>query len=125
MPTTTCLLTETVLHASRSEETFRLAHSATLARDGWSAHPLIDRGSLRAALVAITAGGVITEHRTEGSLLMQGVYGRVYGRAGGHVCALEPGDLICFPAGKVHAVESPGGGTLLLIATVDGTAQPA
>lgn len=116
MSTMTCSLAHNVLHARLDRETFRLTRSEILVRSGRSARTLVNDGSLRVMLIALSAGNEIPEHHMDGPVLLQGVYGSVRVRVGEEVRILEAGDLLSLAAGRPHVVDSPSGGVFLLVA---------
>lgn len=92
----------------------QLVDADLLARAGRSARTLVKDGPLRVTLVALAAGGELTEHRADGPITVHVVSGRVRFVIDQEAWSLESGDLLSVPAGVSHSVESEEGGQFLL-----------
>lgn len=91
-----------------------LLASPEVAREGRSATTLVKEGPLRVVLVALGAGGRLSEHRAPGPVSIQALRGDSTLRAGEDRWTLQAGDLVVLPAGVEHAVEATTA-TLLLV----------
>jgi quercetin dioxygenase-like cupin family protein len=93
-----------------------------LRRSGRSARTLIRDGPLRVTLVALAAGGSLSEHRADGPITVHVLSGSLRFRIGEDEHTLYVGDLLSVSSGVSHAVDSVDGAVFLL--TVAAVQQP-
>lgn len=92
----------------------QLIDEALLAKGGRSARTLVKEGSLRVTVVALAAGGILTEHQADGPITVHVLAGTIRFLVGGDEWTLGPGDLLSLAARVPHAVESAEGAEFLL-----------
>jgi quercetin dioxygenase-like cupin family protein len=86
------------------------AQTTTLAR----------AGRMEVIRLVVPAGKEIAEHRAKGELAVQCLEGRVAFTALGKTQTLEPGSLICLPAGEPHSLTGVESASLLLTVMTPG-----
>ena len=85
-----------------------------LARSGRSGRTLVKEGSLRLTIMALTAGGDMPAHRTDGPVTIHVLDGGIVVEALGREYPLGIGELVALAPGVQHSVRSAGGGVFLL-----------
>lgn len=101
-------------------EAAALLASVQAQREGRTARTLLKDGLLRVVLVALPAGGRLSQHHAPGLLTLQGLQGVVEVRAGDQVCTLRTGALLTLPSRAPHEVTALQDSALLLTFVGDG-----
>jgi len=100
-----------VRHLTRDE---LMIDPLLLARSGRSGRTLVKEGSLRLTIMALTAGGDMPAHRTDGPVTIHVLDGGIVVEALGREYPLGIGELVALAPGVQHSVRSAGGGVFLL-----------
>ena len=99
---------------------------ARRATSGRSAHTLYGGHGqvLRQTLLALAAGGVLSEHENPGEATVQVLHGRVRLSSGSASGEAVPGDLLIVPAAR-HSLEALDDSVVLLTVGKRHTGDPA
>ncbi len=100
-----------VQHLTEDERTL---DQELLAKHGRTARTLVKIGSLRLTLMAISAGGDMPAHSTDGPVSIHLLEGTIVFSALGKDYPLVAGDVLVFAPGVEHAARSDAGGRFLL-----------
>ena len=77
-------------------------------------------GRMEVIRLVVPAGKEIAAHRAKGELAVQCLEGRVAFTALGRTQTLEPGSLLCLPAGEPHSLKGVESASLLLTVILPG-----
>ena len=100
-----------VRHLTRDE---LMIDPLLLARSGRSGRTLVKEGSLRLTIMALTVGGDMPAHSTDGPVTIHVLDGGIVVEALGREYPLGIGELVALAPGVQHSVRSAGGGVFLL-----------
>lgn len=78
------------------------------------ARTLVKNGPLRATIIGLAPGGVITPHSADGPITVQVLEGEIEFEADGRSWSLPLGSMLALGAGVEHAARSATGGIFLL-----------
>ena len=88
-----------------------------------TARTLTRDGSLRAVIVGLGVGGVLSAHQADGPITVQVPEGAVEFEAEGTAWTLTPGTLFALDSGITHSVSAPAGGVFLLTVSIGASRE--
>lgn len=71
-----------------------------------AAQTISKQSGIKVVLIALKAGGRMSEHHADAPITVHGLQGAVNFTVGGQVIRLTPGLLVCVAAGMLHSVEA-------------------
>ena len=97
-----------------AEETARLRAEPHPGTRGHRQLALVRRGPVSLILFVFDAGGLLTEHRTEGEVTIHALAGRLAVDTGGGVLEIGPGEIVSLAPGETHSVRAVEESEMLL-----------
>jgi quercetin dioxygenase-like cupin family protein len=104
------------VHSLTSETTWSTGHNA---------RTLVKYDDLRVVLIAVKAGQLVPEHKTEGRVSIHVLSGHAHVRASGRTFDLRQGGLLALDRGIAHDVEAFEDSALLLTIAWPGRSASA